>query len=128
MIIPLRHKSFKGNINDLFTIAKSSASDILSDKGIKATLASQAIKSVTGIEPIIDTRDPSVTWVRTTPKHSDWLESVFMQSVKKNPNQKPADFKIDIMPALNPILLKRFLPGLVLVAAIGFAGGYFWNR
>lgn len=114
-----------GGLDDFVNYVRDSASEIASDKNVKATAVSQAIKSVTGIAPVVDTRDPRVTWVRTVPAHSKWMESVFVKAVTKNPNAKAADLKVDIFPALNPILLKRALPALVLLGAGVFAVGYF---
>jgi hypothetical protein len=131
MVIPMqgRRPRFAGaGLDDFANYVKSTVSDVAGDKGVKAAVVAQAIASVTGIAPVVDTRDPQVTWVRTVPGHSKWIESVFVKAVTKNPNARPADLKVDIFPALNPILLKRFLPVLALVGAGVFAAGYFVGK
>jgi len=134
MVIDLRAHGLKGRgrlgagVDDVVDYLKRGVGEIISDRGVKARVVSEAIKSVTGIAPVVDTRDPAVTWVRTVPAHSEWIESVFVKAVKKNPNAAPADLKVDIFPAMNPILLKRFLPVLALLGAGVFGAGYFMGR
>ncbi len=115
-------------VDDVIDYLKKGAGEIIGDRGVKARVVSEAIESVTGIAPVVDTRDPKVTWVRTVPAHSKWIESVFVKAVTKNPNAKPADLKIDIFPAMNPILLKRFLPVLALIGAGVFVSGYYVGK
>lgn len=119
---------FGAGVDDIVDYLKRGAGEIAADRGVKARVVSEAIKSVTGIAPVVDTRDPAVTWVRTVPAHSKWIESVFMKAVKKNPNSAPADLKVDVSPALNPILLKRALPVLVVLGLGVFGAGYFMGK
>ncbi len=135
MIIDLRkHGLQPGGVKSrlgasaLDTIAdyvKSGIGEIASDKGVKARVVSEAIKSVTGVSPIVDTSDPRVTWVRTVPAHGDYLDALFVKSAKKissGPSKgKDADLKIDIAPALKKVVLLRFLPVALLVG-----GGLYW--
>lgn len=131
MVIPMRMRRSRlhgAGLDDFTDYVKSAVTEVVTDKGVKAALVAQAITSVTGIAPVVDKSNPKVTWVRTVPAHSKWIESVFVKAVTTNPNAKPADLKVDIFPALNPILLKRFLPVLALVGAGVFAVGYFVGK
>lgn len=115
-------------VDDFLSYAKSTAGQIIGDRGVKSRIVAEAIKSVTGIAPVVDTRDPKVTWVRTTPEHAKWIEAVFMKSVLTDPTKKPADMKIDAMPALNPLFLKRIMPALAIALGGVFAVGYMAGR
>lgn len=119
---------FGAGVEDVVDYLKRGAGEIAGDRGVKARVVSEAVKSVTGIAPLVDNSNPNVTWVRTVPAHSKWIESVFVKAVSKNPNARPADLKVDIFPALNPILLKRFLPLLGLLGAGVFAVGYYMGK
>ena len=115
-------------LDNLLSYAQKTAGSVVSDKGVKASVVSQAIAQVTGVVPTVDTSDPAVTWVRTTPAHADWLEAVFLKSIKTDPMSKPSDMKIDVMPALTPILVKRVLPVALLGAGLLFGIGYVYGK
>lgn len=117
-----------GMLDDLTSYAKNTFATVSADSGVKARGVAGAIQSVTGIAPQVDTSDPKVTWVRTVPAHAAWMEAVFLKSVASGPDDKPANMKIDMMPALTPILLKRILPVLLLVGAGLVAVGYFIGK
>ncbi len=128
-----RRGRLAGNtLDDLVNYAKDTFSEVASDKNVKARVVSEAMKSVTGVAPIVDTRDPRVTWVRTVPAHGKFVDAVFMASAKKitsGPSAgREADLKIDAMPALKPFLLKRFLPVALITAGAVFAAGYFVGK
>ncbi len=135
MVIDLKNHGFRGNrfsgstAEDLVNYAKSSLSEIASDKGVKARVVAEAMKSVTGVAPVVDTRDPSVTWVRTVPAHGEFIDAVFLKSAKQitaGPSKgRAADLKIDVMPALMPVLIRRVLPVALLIGAGLFAAGYY---
>jgi len=118
----------KGAVSDdALSFLKNVASGVASDKNVKATVVSQAITSVTGIAPIIDKSDPKVTWVKLVPKHGDYAEALFLRATKAQAG-KPVDFKIDVMPALKPFILNRFLP-VILFGVTGLVGvGYYLGQ
>lgn len=119
-------------MDSLADYIKSGIGEIASDKGVKARVVSEAIKSVTGVAPIVDTSDPNVTWVRTVPAHGDFLDALFVKSAKKitaGPSKgQDADLKIDIAPALQKVVLLRFLPAALLLGAGLFAAGYYMGK
>lgn len=121
-----------GAVDYLADYLKSGAKQILSDKGVKARIVSEAVESVTGVSPVVDASDPTVTWVRLRPEHGQFVDSVFLKGVKQitaGPSKgKPADLKIDVMPALSPVLLKRALPVALLLGAVVFGAGYYMGR
>ncbi len=118
--------------DSLADYVKAGVGEIASDRGVKSRVVSEAIKSVTGIAPIVDTSDPSVTWVRTVPAHGDYLDALFVKSAKKitaGPSKgKDADLKIDIAPALKKVVLLRFLPAALLAGAALLALGYYGGK
>ena len=119
-------------LDNLADYLKSGIGEIASDKGVKARVVSEAIKSVTGIAPIVDTSDPRVTWVRTVPAHGEFIDAVFVKSAKKitaGPSKgRDADLKIDIAPALQKVVLLRFLPAALVVGAGLLALGYYGGK
>jgi hypothetical protein len=121
-----------GPVDYIADYLKSGAKQILSDKGVKARIVSEAVESVTGVSPVVDASDPTVTWVRLRPEHGQFVDSVFLKGVKQitaGPSKgKPADLKIDVMPALSPVLLKRVLPVAILLGAVVFGAGYYAGR
>lgn len=129
MVINLREHGLGGNIRDFAT---NLFKDVANDKNVKARAVSQAVESITGVTPITDTRDPNVTWVRMVPAHGEFIDTVFLKSAKKiaaGPSKgKPADLKIDVMPALKPVLLRRVLPAILFGGTVLFAVGYHYGR
>lgn len=129
-----RSKAFLGAsaLDTLTEYVKSGLGEIASDKGVKARVVSEAIKSVTGVAPIVDTSDPNVTWVRTVPAHGEFLDALFVKSAKKitsGPSKgRDADLKIDIAPALKKVVLLRFLPAALIVGGGLFTLGYYLGR
>lgn len=117
-----------GAVEDFVNYAKGTAGQIAGDRGVKSRVVAEAIRSVTGIAPMIDTRDPKVTWVRTVPGHSKWLEAVFTKSVLTDPSKKPADMKIDVMPALSPLLAMKLFPAMLLAGGVALGLGYMLGR
>ncbi len=119
-------------LDNLADYIKSGIGEIASDKGVKARVVSEAIKSVTGVPAIVDTSDPNVTWVRTVPAHGEFLDALFMKSAKKitaGPSKgRDADLKIDIAPALQKVVLLRFLPAALLLGAGLYAAGYYMGK
>jgi hypothetical protein len=119
-------------LDSLSDYIQSTSKDIASDKGVKARVVYEAIKSVTGVAPTVDTSDPNVTWVRTVPAHGDFIDAIFMANAKKitaGPSKgRVADFKIDVGPALQKVILLRFLPAALLVGAGLFAAGYYMGK
>jgi hypothetical protein len=141
MVIDLKRHGLDGGrsqrlgasaLDSLADYIKSGIGEIASDKGVKARVVSEAIKSVTGVAPVVDTSDPNITWVRTVPAHGDFIDAIFMASAKKitaGPSKgKDADFKIDVAPALQKVVLLRFLPAALLVGAGLFAAGYYMGK
>lgn len=140
MVIDLKRHGLNGGrmrlgasaLDSLADYVKSGIGEIASDKGVKARVVSEAIKSVTGIAPVVDTSDPNVTWVRTLPAHGDFIDALFMKSAKQittGPSKgKPADLKIDIAPALQKVTLLRFLPVALIAGAGLFAAGYYMGK
>lgn len=141
MVIDLkRHGLVRGSrvrlgasaIDNLTDYIKSGFGEIASDRGVKARVVSEAIKSVTGVAPIVDSSDPTVTWVRTVPAHGEFLDALFVKGAKQitsGPSKgKPADLKIDIAPALQKVVLLRFLPAALLVGAGLYAAGYYMGK
>lgn len=130
MVIDLRTHGLGGNAKAFRDFATSVLSEVTSDKGVKAKAVSQAIQSITGVTPVIDTSDPAVIWVRTTPAHGEFIDAVFLKSAKKiaaGPSKgRPADLKIDVMPALKPFLIRRALPLALLAGFTLFAAGYYY--
>lgn len=119
-------------LDNIADYVKSGFGEIASDKGVKARVVSEAIKSVTGVPAIVDTSDPKVTWVRTVPAHGEFLDALFLRSAKKitaGPSKgRDADLKIDIAPALQKVVLLRFLPAALLAGAGLFALGYYTGK
>ena len=141
MVIDLKRHGLNGGRNtrlgasaldNLTDYIKSGFGEIASDKGVKARVVSEAIKSVTGVAPVVDTRDPNVTWVRTVPAHGDFIDAIIVRNAKKitsGPSKgKDADFKIDVAPALQKVFLLRFLPAAILAGAGLFAAGYYMGK
>jgi hypothetical protein len=112
-------------IDRLSSFVNSTFQNVASDKNVKAELVAKAISTITGIAPIVDNRNPNVTWVRMLPAHGDFFDAVFMDQAKKiskGPSAgQPANMKIDVMPALGPVIFKRFLP-----VTVGIVGGIFF--
>lgn len=119
-------------LDNIADYIKSGVGEIASDRGVKARVVSEAIKSVTGVAPIVDTSDPRVTWIRTVPAHGDFIDALFLSSAKKitaGPSKgRDADLKIDIVPALKKVTLLRFLPAALLVGAGLLALGYYAGK
>lgn len=117
---------------NLTDYVKAGFGEIASDRGVKARVVSEAIKSVTGVSPLIDNRDPQVTWVRTVPAHGEFIDALFVKSAKTitaGPSKgRAADLKIDLAPALNKVLWMRALPATLLIGAGLFACGYYYGK
>lgn len=135
MVIDLSAHGLRGRtrfgastVEDLANYAKGAIGEIAGDRGVKARVVAEAIRAVTGIAPVVDTRDPNVTWVRTVPAHAKWTEAILLKAATKGPDARPADMKLDVMPAVTPLFLKRLLPVLVLSAGAAFAIGYYSGR
>lgn len=133
MVIDMNNRFGAGGpVDALADYLRKGAKEVLSDKGVKARLVSESVESVTGIAPTVDMSDPAVAWVRLKPEHGDFIDAVFMKGVKQitaGPSKgKPANLKIDVMPALTPFLLKRVLPVALLIGAGVFAAGYYTGK
>jgi hypothetical protein len=118
---------------DVFKKAVSSGfQDVVGDKGVKSQIVVQAVRAVTGVDPIVDTSDPAVTWVRMRPEHGEFIDSTFTKAAKKitaGPSAgKVADFKVDLVPALKPFLIRRALPVVGGVFLAGLVVGYLLKR
>ena len=113
-----------GSASDFFS---QTAKNIASDRSVRVTAISAALSAVTGVSPVVDTRDPSVTWIRTVPKHGEYVDSLFLKHAKGKPG-KPADVKIDVGPALMPLVYRRVLPVALVLLGIAFGVGYFVGR
>lgn len=108
----------------------SSLSEAANDKGVKAQLAKAAISGITGIAPVVDTSDPKVTVVRLTPRHGAFLDAMVTNAMTPSPPpapgakpSPPSNFKIDVMPAVTPVLLKYVLPASLVLIAVGYFVG-----
>jgi hypothetical protein len=115
-------------VDRISSFANTTLKNVASDKDVKAELVSKAITSITGIAPIVDRRNPEVTWVRLLPSHGEFFDTVFMAQAKKiskGPSAgEAANMKIDVAPAIKPILFKRVLPLSLLVLGSVFFSGF----
>lgn len=108
--------------DDLKAYASTAFSTVIAQKSVKASLIASAVKGVSGIPPIVDTKtDPNVTWVRLLPAHGEYIDGLFLKNVKEigaGASKSDANVKMDVMPALFPFLQRRVLP-FVLIASAG---------
>lgn len=97
--------------------------DVAGDKEVKTELLTSAITGVTGIAPVVDKSNPQVTFIRLRPQHGKQVEALLFRRVKKTPTGAIATVKLDVAPAVRPLIFKY-----AVLPAIGiFALGYFVN-
>ena len=96
-------------------------------KQIKVALLTNAIEGLTGIPPVVDTRDPRVTWIRLVKAHGDFADAFLSKgttTVKKGAAKgSPADVKIDLKAGIIPIIWKRVVPVGLVVFFLGALAG-----
>jgi len=119
-----RDRDLRGNFFEDLTDAV--VSRVSTDPEIKATTAAKAVELATGVRPKVDTTSqPGVTWLRLLPAHGEFVDSVFAKGVRQitaGPSKgQPANFKVDVMPALAPVLWRRVAPlaGLAFLLSLG---------